>query len=794
MPALKGIDADVEMFSVVAPGTPHGPDVERVYPISDRVAELGALDSVWLKVKDGSGAVLAVEGEAGVGKSRLIYEFLQIVGRLTPWLTVQCSPLTSHVPFAPFVSAPPRAAPGRDRSPEERRAELLQGMFSWVFQLAADGPGVLHIEDSHWADPSTGELLERIAEEVCRRPLLVVCTVRPTDGQKWMAHSSVQFLRLRPLEHADIRQLVNSTSKELPDSTVDDIVQRADGLPLFAEQLAAAMAIAPESVLPATLQASLMAQLDRLGPDIRTLLQLAAAVGRMFDDDLLKEMLPSGVDLPQALDRLVNAGILISETEGRHKFRHTLLQEAAHQSTLRNERRRVHGEIASVLQKRYPSVVNRQPALMAYHLTEANDARAVWWFERAGTQAAESAAFHEATGYFEQALALVGFVDAATELRLCIKLGNAMFGAVGYAAADTLPIWTRAEKLARRLGETSELTSALNGEATYWSQAGSCRRSAEVAEEILLVSESHDLRVGRLRGHCTMALNHLFLGNGRVALEHAWMAIELYRPGDFHEVTYGFGTDQGVISYGVGGAAAWFTGSFDEGLDLTVAAVELGGSLGSSISELLARMFKGVVHHLRGEHELALNEAHVLVDLGTRLRLPFPKGFGHLLLGTERSILDRDPAGVAEALTGVDELAVSGGQSGAPLAFVLLSQAYLAVGDPEPAVRTAVDGLELADALDQHFFDVELLRLKARALADIGSVSEQELSGALRTALDWAMDRDQLGLALRVSCDLSELIPELAVGVIGPLLDRVVGGDSTSDCRRARDILSRCAP
>jgi len=789
-PTLKGVGSDVEVFTVEATGSIPGPDVERVYPLVDREAEFGVLKDLWSDVDNGVGAVLTVEGEGGVGKSRLVYEFLQLVGPSIPWLTVQCSPLTSHVPFAPFLSAPSPPSQGRSRSPEERRADLQRSMLTWVFQLAADGPGVLHIEDAHWADPSTGELIEQIADETGDRPLLVLCTARPSDRQRWASHRKVRTLRLPPLEDADIRKLVHTSSEALlPTSTIEDIVERADGLPLFAEQLAAAMAGAPSGDVPVTLQASLMAQLDQLGPDIRVLLQRAAALGRIFDDELLEELLPDEANVGRSLERIVDAGILTTG-ERQHKFRHALLQEAAHESMLRSERRAVHGRIASVLQERRRSLVDRQPGLMAYHLQEARDPRAVWWLERAGTQAAGSAAFAEASGYFEGALALVGLDDAATELRLRIKLGNAMFGAVGYGAADTLPVWNRAEELARRLGDIGELTSALNGEAVYWNQAGLCRRSVVVAEEILRVSDLHDLRIGRLRGHCTLALNHLFLGDAQLAREHALHAIELYRPGDFGEVTYGFGTDQGVIAHGVGGAAAWITGHLDEGIELTGAAVELGGTLGSPISELLARVFKGFVHHMRGEHVAALEEGRVLVNEGTRLRLPFPTGFGHILHGAERSVLDGDPAGVAEVLLGMDEMAMTGGQNGAPLAFVLLADAYLSTGELSSAAATATDGVNLADALDQHFFDPELMRIKARALAGMEAPDPESVT-LLRRATDHATDRGHFGLALRAACDLGEIAPDCAPELLGPLLDKVVGGSSTLDPRRARDILNR---
>jgi class 3 adenylate cyclase len=789
-PQLKGVGTEVEVFSVGAPTATPGPDVDHVYPLVNREAELEVLKSSWREVLTGSGVVLSVEGEAGVGKSRLVYEFMREAGPSVSWLTVQCSPMTSHVPFAPFLSTQSPPAQAEGRSPEERRANQLRSMLDCVFGLVAAGPGVLHVEDAHWADPSTGELIEQILDDVPGHPLFVVCTVRPTESQRWLARQEVRRLRVGALSEVEIRKLVSSVAvPQLSASTIDGITERADGLPLFAEQLAAAMAVAPDAVLPVTLQASLMARLDQLGPDVRMLLQRGSAIGREFDAGLLEELLPPDPTRPRSLRQLVDAGILSHTTEDRYKFRHALLHEAAHESMLRSERRIVHGTIATLLEERYRTVVDREPSLMGYHLEEAQDAQAVWWFERAGTQAAESAAFAEATDHFGRALILVELGDGATELRLRIRLGNAIFGAVGFSAAASLPAWTRAQELALELGDAPELTSALNGEAVYWNQMGSCRRSAQLAEEILRVADEHDLRVGRLRGHCTLALNQLFLGNGSTAHEHALKAIELYHLGDYEEVTYGFGTDQGVIAFGAGGAAAWMIGRFDEGIELTGEAARLGASLGSPISEHLGRVFNGFVHHLRGEHETAMSEAHVLVDEGARLRLPFTSGFGHILLGAERSILNGDPEGVAEVLTGMDELAMSGGQNGAPLAFVLLAEAQLAVGESESAHASASGGLELAEALDQHFFDCELLRLKAGAVAN--TQSEQETIRLLRTAVDGAHAMGQWGLALRAACDLSELDPDFAPELLRSPFERIVGGATTSDYRRAEDILNR---
>jgi hypothetical protein len=677
---------------------------------------------------------------------------------------------------------------------EERRAAGLAAALRWSLALAESGPAVLHVEDAHWADPSTGELIERLADTLAAdpRPLLVLCTARPEADERWLRRPELRRIELPPLDDYAMSDLVGAaTEGRLSAATVAEIVQRADGLALYAEQLAATIVDTPGHSVPSTLQGILTAWLDRLEPDEQLLLQRASAIGRVFDDDVLRQLLEPGVEVEPQLEHLVASEVLVALPGPQHKFRHALLQEAAHESMLQRQRRTVHASIATILREQHGELVDTQPSLLAHHLAEARDTDAVVWFERAATRAAANAAFWEATRHFRRALDAVdsvGGLDAADELRLQIGLGNALFGAQGYGTEDTLPIWTRAQEISRELGAVDELTSSLNGLATYWNQAGACRQSMEIAEEILQVAETHDLRVGRLRGHCTMALNHLFLGEAPASLHAARRAIALYEPEDFHTVTYGFGTDQGVLAYSVGGAAAWFVGKPDEGIALNGAAVQLGKDLGSPISELLARVFKGLVHHLRGESELVRGESQVLVREGDRLNLQLPLGFGHILGGAVRAIEEADAEGLAEIEVGMNELTASGGAAGAPIAFVLLAESHLATGAPASSRELARAGLDIAEALDQHFVDAELLRIDALAALATGT-SVDDTAALLDDAVVAARGRGQTSLALRAACDLATLRPE-ATSLLSDVLGAIEGGHETRDQRRARSILA----
>jgi hypothetical protein len=221
---------------------------------------------------------------------------------------------------------------------------------------------------------------------------------------------------------------------------------------------------------------------------------------------------------------------------------------------------------------------------------------------------------------------------------------------------------------------------------------------------------------------------------------------------------------------------------------MTAEAVQLGKRLGSPISELLARVFKGLVHHLRGESELVREESQVLVSEGDRLNLQLPLGFGHILAGAVRAIEQADPAGVAEIEEGMTELTSTGGAAGAPIAFVLLAESHLATGAAGTAREMAQAGLDVAETLDQHFVDAELLRIDALAARVMGT-STDETAALLDGAVDAAQVRGQTCLALRAACDLAALRPQ-ATPLVRELLSGIEGGRGTRDQTRAESILT----
>ena len=340
---------DFEVLVVVGHEPVPGPDVERVYELVDRREPLEGLRELWADVAAGHGQVVVVEGEAGVGKSRLAYELQHGDAARASWLTVQCSPLASEEPFGPLTAhlpAPDIAGGALARRTARRGPRRRCPVGTGCRRRRTGRPARRGRPLGRSLDGGADRTSGRGAAH--RTPAIVRAVHGPSGAdQHWLDRTPVRRIDLPPLMDDDMSTLVGAaTEGRLPASAVAEIVQRADGLALYAEQLAT-MVDAPGHVVPSTLQGILTAWLDGLGPELQLLLQRASAIGRVFDNAVLRQLVDPDIDLEAQLGRLVASDVLVRLPGGRHKFRHALLQEAAHESMLQRHRRGVHARIGS---------------------------------------------------------------------------------------------------------------------------------------------------------------------------------------------------------------------------------------------------------------------------------------------------------------------------------------------------------------------------------------------------------------------------------------------------------------
>jgi tetratricopeptide (TPR) repeat protein len=650
----------------------------------------------------------------------------------------------------------------------------------------------------HWSDPSTRELAARLIERQDKLPILCAVTHRPHF--KFQCAGPVEAITLDGLEQIHALELAqaNTNQATLSSDALSQIVARAGGNPLFIEELtklAAADSAALPS-LPHTLEALLMAQLDRLGAQAKRTAQIAATLGRDFDQALLTSVLgaPSG-EVTETMRQLTDQSIVRSDADanGVYAFRHALIRDAAYESLLKSERRKIHACVAETLRNEFHDRAERQPELVALHLSGAEQFEdAANWYRTAGRRAAEQAAIDEAATHYRSGLAALAQVKPTAardelEMSLQILLGNALMGVRGFGSPELLPVWERAATLAETLKDANETTSALNGLAAYRLGIGENDAAIELGNKILALSETTQDRIGRLRAHSTIATALTQIGDGQSAREHANLAIEAYQPGDFKLVTYGVGTDQGVIAYGAAAGAEWWLGRLDTGLERARAGVKLAEQIESSLSLAAANSFLAMNHYFRREYDLAYEIADENHAFCEKLQFPFWSGLS-LLIRAGRCINGSTQA-LDDANAAMEKLAATASRAGATLGFIILAGAHRAAGNIDTALGVVGMGQQVGQFLRQHFLDAELLRLQGELLAVKGDRDSAET--ALRAAVADATTRGTPTLRLRSALALHELLAnaETRSHVAGARSAFTEGRD-TPDLRAASKLLS----
>ncbi|HKF73051.1 MAG TPA: AAA family ATPase, partial [Stellaceae bacterium] len=828
-------------------------------PLVGREEELELLLRRWSQAKTGEGRVALISAEPGIGKSRLTEALGErILAEAPVRMRYFCSPHHQDSALYPVIAHLERAArfarsdgpaakleklaallgddadelpllaellslpeipasPLLELAPQKKKERTFAALLRLLESLARRQPVLMVFEDVHWIDATTRELLDRIMPRVEKLPVLLIATFRPEFQPPWTGLPHVTSMTLSRLGRREgaalVRDLLTNASA-LPEDIVDEIVERTDGVPLFLEEMTkvvletasadsarGTIASIPGARLqvPPTLQASLMARLDRLGPAAREVAQVGAAIGRDFSHELLMATAPRGTsETQEALARLVGAGLVFQlgvPPAAEYQFKHALVQDTAYGSLLRGSRQALHARIAAAMRERHPEVTERAPEVLAHHLNEAGDpdGAAIWWLE-AGRRAASRSANIEAVAHLSRGIAgLKRLPDTAErnrqELALQLALGPALMSTRGFVAPQTIGAYQRAQALAEGLDDDRARFAAIWG--LWLSQQESVTQREILTHELFLVAERLGDADLRLQAHHCAWATVMLTGKLTESREHIRQGLELYDRDRHrgHALIYG-GHDPGVCGYGFGAVTLWLLGYPDQAARSARDGIALAEALSHEPSIGHALWFAGVLHYLRHDVPRVLDCGERLIALGREHGLARYLAVGQILRGWASAQRGRISETLPE-LRGAVSRYKSTSHVFIGLITAMLAEVEGQVGSRQESLRTLEAAERDAVSFDQMWL-AGTLHLKGAELAAGRDVAAE---ACLRTSLDVARGQQAKSLELRAATSLARLLDldhrrdearDLLTAVYGWFTE----GFDTRDLKAAADVLA----
>ncbi len=863
---IRGFAQQHHIWRVIGLATPAAQEgaarVRRqLTPYYGRQAELGVLAERWSRVRAGGNATVLVAGEAGIGKSRLVEQFLAVhVSADEQVVRLYASALDEDSALHPVFSflhraaglvpgEPPAASLARLESvlkgdgarreaalpvlaelariawedptilgltPAQLRERMLSVLTEQLLLRTRERPLCLVVEDLHWLDPTSRELLGRLVAASEDHPALLLLTARVGFEAPWLARRDTTVLRLVPLSPDDVAGMVQSlfTDRELPERLARLIAQRTDGVPLFVEEVARSLladdrledpgelgTAMPDQAIPASLHESLMARLDRSGV-AKGIAQIAAVIGRSARRDVLAAVagLPE-TELEPPLAALAEAGVLFpGEGGGRYRFSHALLRDAAYDSLLRDDRHRLHLAVARALADREPDLVAQQPELLAMHLTEGEEPEeaAPYWLE-AGQRALARSALTEATRLLRRGLAALEQRPAeppAVDHRLALSalLGPALIALKGPASPEAQDLYGRAYALRDQLPENTARFPLIWG---WWRVARAFDVKKHRAETLLARALARDDPGLLLQAHHCNWATHYDLGDFDRCSRHITLGLGLYRQGEFRHHARLYGNHDALVC-GLGALAQveWMRGRPLRGL----AHEDEGRRWAAEMQHVGTHAHAldvTILHHAhRRDHRMVFELAAEQVRFTSEHGMTDHRAKGLIFGGWAKAMQDDAAAGLGMLEEGLARQREIGTLEDFPVYVCLHAEALSRAGRPERAIEELRrDRVAFAEA-GLGFWMPEVLRTEAAVTleADPASTSAAEalLDEAARLAESQGVP--MLGLRIAVTAAGLELVRgerEVASRRVAAALSRIAEDDAGADLAAARALLER---
>ena len=827
---LKGIAGPVRAWAALRPSSAESRfealHASGLAELVGREEELELLLRRWSKAKTGQGQVVLLSGEAGIGKSRLTAALPErLAAEPHTRLRYFCSPQHTDSALYPIISQMERAArfarddapqakldkldtllaqsftptqdaallvemlslpndgrlPTLELAPQQRRQKTLEALTAQLEALSRSNPVLMIFEDVHWIDPTSLEALGRTVDRIRSLGVLLIVTYRPEFEPPWIGRPHVTALTINRLGQDEIAALIDGVTgnKPLPTNIRQDIIERADGIPLFVEEMTKAVLEAggeqaaeraviatpsPSNSVPASLHASLMARLDRLG-SAKEVAQIGAVIGREFSHDLMVAVVSAPEpELLSALDRLVAAGLLFRQgvpPDTAYLFKHSLLRDAAYSTLLRGRRQQLHSRIAATLENQFAEIVVAQPQLMAQHCADAGlPEKAIAYWLKAGQQAIGRSAMLEAVSQLRKGLELLAELpDTAVrhqqELELQVALGPALMATKGFSAPEVGDTIARARALAEQVDRSDYLIALLYGQSAYHLFRSEHHLALSVAQQIERLGEARNDRASLLLGHYVRAIICTNMGEFVAAGDLSLQCDGLADPGNRAIYASLSPEDPYAMMLVTRAVILANLGYLDQAQASANKALAEARRLQQAYTLVAILGMACWSLWPSGSSDQANQQAEEMIAVSNDQGFALWAAWGMVHRGWSLGSLGREEEGLSSLKEGLALVRATGEVTGVPWVLIMAAEAHTKLGQMAEGLNCLTEAQRVIEACDERGAEAELHRVRGDLLKRRGDQAAAEES--YQRALVVAQRQNAKTLELRAATSLARL-------------------------------------